>query len=139
LTIATPPFSTASRSVPPTIRRRIASIPFPESSSGPGRNVITVRVLDSGGGGGFRGKPESMHLDGPTSLPLAGDWSYKASLPLAEAPPVPLQVTGNHNSPTGLYNGMIHPLVPVAIKGAIWYQARATSAAPPSTGGCCRS
>lgn len=24
--------------------------------------------------------------------------------------------------PTGLYNGMIHPLVPFAIRGAIWYQ-----------------
>lgn len=28
----------------------------------------------------------------------------------------------NSNSPTGLYNGMIAPLVPFAIRGAIWYQ-----------------
>lgn len=28
----------------------------------------------------------------------------------------------NHGQPTGLYNGMIHPLVPFAIRGAIWYQ-----------------
>ncbi len=28
----------------------------------------------------------------------------------------------SHAEPTGLYNGMIHPLVPFAIRGAIWYQ-----------------
>jgi sialate O-acetylesterase len=27
-----------------------------------------------------------------------------------------------HQTPTYLYNGMIHPLVPLAIRGAIWYQ-----------------
>jgi sialate O-acetylesterase len=87
-----------------------------------GRNVITVRVLDSGRGGGFRSEPSALHLDGPTSLPLAGDWTYKASLPLADAPPVPLAVAGNHNCPTALFNGMIAPLEPVGIKGALWYQ-----------------
>jgi len=28
----------------------------------------------------------------------------------------------HHARPTGLYNGMVHPLVPYAIRGAIWYQ-----------------
>ena len=28
----------------------------------------------------------------------------------------------NHQSPLALYNGMIHPLVPFAIRGALWYQ-----------------
>lgn len=28
----------------------------------------------------------------------------------------------NQNHPANLYNGMIHPLIPYAIKGAIWYQ-----------------
>ncbi len=32
---------------------------------------------------------------------------------------------GNPNVPTVLYNGMIAPLVPLAIKGAIWYQGEA--------------
>jgi len=30
-----------------------------------------------------------------------------------------------HGHPTGLYNGMIHPLLPYAIRGAIWYQGEA--------------
>lgn len=29
---------------------------------------------------------------------------------------------GNPNQPAVLYNGMIHPLIPFAIRGAIWYQ-----------------
>lgn len=28
----------------------------------------------------------------------------------------------HHARPTGLYNGMVHPLVPFAMRGAIWYQ-----------------
>ena len=28
----------------------------------------------------------------------------------------------HHAKPTGLYNGMVHPLVPYAIRGALWYQ-----------------
>jgi sialate O-acetylesterase len=28
----------------------------------------------------------------------------------------------SHGRPTGLYNGMVAPLVPYAIRGAIWYQ-----------------
>ncbi len=38
------------------------------------------------------------------------------------APPHPLNSNGVS---TGLYNGMIHPLVPFAIRGAIWYQGEA--------------
>ena len=31
----------------------------------------------------------------------------------------------NEKQPTALYNGMIHPLVPYAIRGAVWYQGEA--------------
>ncbi len=33
----------------------------------------------------------------------------------------------NHQSPLALYNGMIHPLVPYAIRGAIWYQGESNN------------
>jgi len=33
----------------------------------------------------------------------------------------------NHQSPLALYNGMIHPLLPYAIRGAIWYQGESNS------------
>jgi len=39
------------------------------------------------------------------------------------APPAwPTHPLSNNRAPTALYNGMIHPLVPFAIRGAIWYQ-----------------
>lgn len=80
-----------------------------------GRNVLAIRILDTGGYGGFSGTAESMNLalaDG-TKLPLAEGWSAKqgAALPLSGA-----------NVPTSLFNGMIAPELPLAIKGAIWYQ-----------------
>ena len=36
--------------------------------------------------------------------------------------PQPPQGPGHQNTPAGLYNGMIAPLTPYAIRGAIWYQ-----------------
>ena len=33
----------------------------------------------------------------------------------------------NHQSPLALYNGMIHPLAPFAIRGAIWYQGESNN------------
>ncbi len=33
----------------------------------------------------------------------------------------------NHQSPLALYNGMIHPLVPYGIRGAIWYQGESNN------------
>ena len=33
----------------------------------------------------------------------------------------------NHQTPLALYNSMIHPLVPYAIRGAIWYQGESNN------------
>ncbi len=45
-----------------------------------GENTIAVRVEDTGGGGGFWGKPEEMFLQlGNVSLPLSGIWLYRVS------------------------------------------------------------
>ena len=94
----------------------------------PGENTIAVRVLDTGVGGGVHGKPEQMRiepLDGSRMAPisLAGEWSYRVSVALAELKTQPPQQGGNDFSvPVIRYNGMIAPLLPYAIKGAIWYQ-----------------
>jgi len=55
------------------------------------------------------------------------EWIPKAEQALEKKERVPdmpqLPPLGNsHQDPTKLYNGMIHPLVPYAIRGAIWYQ-----------------
>ena len=43
---------------------------------------------------------------------------------LEPVPPYPGEIVPltKHQQPTTLYNGMVHPLVPIAIRGAIWYQ-----------------
>lgn len=37
---------------------------------------------------------------------------------------------GHQNTPSGLYNGMIAPLVPYTIRGAIWYQGESNAGNP---------
>ncbi|MBC7920971.1 MAG: 9-O-acetylesterase [Ferruginibacter sp.] len=92
-----------------------------------GRNVITVRVLDTGGGGGFGGKPEEVYAEaGGQTVSLAGDWPYQTAFDTRHMPKSPFP-GGSHNTPTALYNAMIAPLAPYAIKGAIWYQGESNA------------
>lgn len=94
-----------------------------------GRNVIAVRVLDTGGAGGVYGQPADMRLEAPGQAPisLSGGWLYKDSVPLNKTAPSPMQINNNPNVTTVLYNGMIAPLVPFGIKGAIWYQGESNA------------
>lgn len=41
--------------------------------------------------------------------------------------PARTTTTIDHQSPLALYNGMIHPLLPFAIRGAIWYQGESNN------------
>lgn len=106
---------------------------LPAGTLKPGRNVIAVRVLDTGGGGGIWGG-EPMRLarpDAPAdSLPLHGEWRYQVSVFSRKAPPPPLDPSISPGTPTVLHNGMIAPLQPYAIRGAIWYQGEANSGQP---------
>ncbi len=82
-----------------------------------GKNNITVRVEDVGGSGGLYGSPNEMKIVTDTkNIPLAGDWKYKIGVVVVNT------TLGPNTYPTLLYNGMINPLVPYGIKGAIWYQ-----------------
>ncbi|RZL14233.1 MAG: hypothetical protein EOO62_06025 [Hymenobacter sp.] len=88
----------------------------------PGRNVIAVRVLNTGRSGGFLGPAAELVLRGAgQALPLAGTWHYQVSTAPQDESTPPLASDG-HQNPTALYNGMIAPLIPLAIKGVIWYQ-----------------
>jgi sialate O-acetylesterase len=46
-----------------------------------------------------------------------------------EAPHAPGQPDGGQNAPSNLYDGMIAPLIPYAVKGAIWYQGESNAGA----------
>ncbi len=48
-------------------------------------------------------------------------------VPSSPAPNPPAGPEGNQNSPTALYNGMVAPIIPYGIKGAIWYQGESNA------------
>ena len=53
-----------------------------------------------------------------------------AGQPLPKAPQEPADPATNKNRPSRLYNGMIHPLLPVAIRGILWYQGEGNQLRP---------
>ena len=61
------------------------------------------------------------------------DWKEKADKDKAEGkkpsaePRAPSPHDSSPNKPSGLFNGMIAPIVPYAIRGAIWYQGESNS------------
>lgn len=88
----------------------------------PGKNIITVRIEDIGGMGGVYGNPATLYLQsGDHNISLVGSWKYKVGIVKFNA------VLSPNSYPTLLYNAMIHPLVPFAIKGAIWYQGESNA------------
>jgi sialate O-acetylesterase len=96
-----------------------------------GKNVVAVRVMDTGGGGGVHGEAASMYLkladNGEAQpIPLAQAWKYKTAVDMNSLPPRP-QSPDSPNRPSVLYNAMLHPLVPFTIGGAIWYQGESNA------------
>jgi len=91
----------------------------------PGKNVITVRVNDTGGGGGFNGQATDMKIVSDTyEESLASSWKYRISPDLAIFSAGGM---GPNDHPTVLFNGMINPLIPYALQGAIWYQGESNA------------
>ena len=92
----------------------------------PGKSVICIRVTDDHGDGGLYGAPDQLFLQGPDGkqLPLDGDWKVTMSLSFSSRPVSPAR---EPNKVSVLYNAMINPLVPFAMKGAIWYQGESNA------------
>ncbi len=94
----------------------------PASALRTGVNQVAVRVSDFGGGGGIHGEPAEVFVQpsGGDSRALA-DWSFRPSR-------VTVALVDDKNQyPTLLYNRMIHPLQPYAIRGVIWYQGESNA------------
>jgi sialate O-acetylesterase len=87
-----------------------------------GKNTIAVRVEDTGGGGGRYGEPADLQLTlNSTKQPLSGEWLFQVeSVQRSSA-------VGPNSYPSLLYNAMVNPLIPYAIKGAIWYQGESNA------------
>jgi sialate O-acetylesterase len=87
--------------------------------------LLSVRIVNTYGEGGFRGKSEQLQIyprkdPGTDPVMLAGKWKYRVAGEFAAIPQL-----NNPHTPSVLYNGMLHPLTKYTIKGAIWYQGEA--------------
>jgi sialate O-acetylesterase len=92
-----------------------------------GRNVIAVRVLDTGGLGGINGRDARVDLRAQSGevVPLSGKWRAHTANAMSSLPKAPYTPSRDPIQPTSLYNGMIAPLVPYRLRGVLWYQGEA--------------
>ncbi len=73
---------------------------------------------------------EAEYAKATAAWKIKAEEAKAAGQPAPRAPAVPLsRGTGR---PACLYNGMIAPLVPYALRGAIWYQGEANAGSPES-------
>lgn len=84
-----------------------------------GENVITVEVVDNGGGGGIWRSSYAV-VDGKRYT-LDGDWNYTVLSDFSKTGMSYVWPESN-NHPMVLYNAMINPLTTLPIAGVIWYQ-----------------
>ena len=114
---------------------------IPASLVKSGANTISVRVIDTQGGGGIYGAPEKMKLSLKKNpkifVPVKGDWKFQPVAELKGDKFYIYDISKNEfqsrkrpvnigaGTPSVLYNGMVSPVLPYQIKGVIWYQGEA--------------
>lgn len=91
-----------------------------------GRTVITIRCTDDHGNGGLYGASDLLFIQGPDGQKIRLDNAWKVTLSVSFEG-MPKSTAREPNIPTVLYNAMIRPLAPFAIRGAIWYQGEANT------------
>jgi len=90
-------------------------------------NSLTIRVFDAGNRGGIWGHEEDFYItDRESRIPLSGAWRYQPGVSHQQLDPKPSMML-NGATPMVLYNAMIAPLVPFALKGVIWYQGESNT------------
>jgi len=92
-----------------------------------GRNMVVVRVINSGGRGGFIKDKQYALVIGDHVIDLSGNWKYKVGVATA---PIPFGGPTIIYQPTGCFNAMIAPLLNYTIKGVIWYQGESNAGYP---------
>jgi sialate O-acetylesterase len=100
---------------------------IPEGVVKKGKNTLAIQVGNTSGAGGIFGDPDQLRIypkdDRESFRLIKGEWVARKSLSYGEIVPMPYcHNCGESGTPTTLYNGMIKPLIPFRIKGAIWYQ-----------------
>ncbi len=110
---------------------------IPASLVKEGDNLISVRVIDTQGGGGIAGTDKNICLKSKSGevISLVGEWKHRvvaefrastfylidpATNDYSSRPKMDIQE--GPSTPSMLYNGMVAPITNMTIKGVIWYQ-----------------
>jgi sialate O-acetylesterase len=98
-----------------------------------GRNVITLRLVSDTPAGGLNVPGRQMQLPVADPATVSDEWLIKTERQFPPLPPGALESRPplNHAviqyTATTLFNAMVHPLIPFAIRGVIWYQGEANA------------
>ncbi len=109
--------------------RRYGPYDIPAGDVKEGKNVLAIRLYEPVNAAKFSGEPKAG------AISLAGEWLAKSEFDfpaldaqkIAAAPQPPANPPGGQNVASYLFNGMIHPILPYAIRGAIWYQGESNA------------
>jgi len=118
---------------PPEFYTSQRAYPVPAELVKAGRNVLAVRIVSATEKAGFWqwGRKLEVPVQNPESI--NDQWLLKQESTFA---PLSAEALANRPKPnalpfrnvsSALYNGMIAPLMPVAIRGAIWYQGESNA------------
>ncbi len=103
---------------------------LPPGAMHAGSNVVAVNILNTYKKGGLIG-PASIQgvlLDDGTKVPLSGVWHYNLVPQSVEEPPrAPWEPLGGLSI---AYNGLISPIEPYGLRGAVWYQGESDTGEP---------
>ena len=99
---------------------------IPHELTRAGENAVAVRVRSEFFDGGMTGPADAMTLscpDFPDDPPqkLAGEWRYAIEQSFGICSP---------GLPSELFNGMVNPLIPYAMRGVLWYQGESNEDRP---------
>lgn len=116
---------------PPMFSRQARSYKVPGSLVKAGNNVIALRIFTQGSHA--NGIAPGAKLGLPAGASISDDWVAKVEKALppmtpeaaALVPPFPYPAPGC--VPALNFNGMVCPLMPCAIKGALWYQGESNA------------
>jgi len=108
-------------------RKEFRDYEIPDGTLRPGANVIVLQVVDW-----YRDAIFGKNIDRPEirwpsgkTFPLPDDWEMKIIVDWGPQPPRLDRTVRNTGS--YLWNGMVHPLIPAAFQGVIWYQGESNA------------
>jgi sialate O-acetylesterase len=101
-----------------------------------GANLIAVGVLDTGDGGGMWGTAEAKNLKlaNGSLIVLNTPWRYKISAPLSQTGGMAHAPWLKESGLSMLYDGMIQPVGPTAMRAILWYQGESDTWQPQEYG-----